>query len=113
ALARVTEAIVQPVGAVLPELPLLGDEAVAAPVLRPGRVFAVPGTQLLDCGLQLGASRDRLALPRGGCREAAARSARREILVRLLPRDPLDRPLDPHLPAELVPVEDERRARIG
>ena len=37
---------------------------------------------------------------------------RREVGVRLLTGDSLDPPLDPHLAAERIPVEEKRRARI-
>src|SRR5258706_15268725 len=45
--ARVEQPVVQPVGAALPELDLLGKEAIAAPARRPRRRLAMAGPRFL------------------------------------------------------------------
>src|SRR6185369_6235264 len=110
ARAREPDAFVQAVVAVLPELDRVRLEHVAAPSFGPGDL--VPGQEPLELGLELVAACDRLALPRGGGRCPRARGASRPVRVRLLLRKPSHRSLDPYLPTELPPVEDERRARV-
>src|SRR3954471_13545084 len=60
----VEEAVVQPVGAALPELDLHGRQAVAAPVRRTRRRVAVARFHLGHRVLQYGTRGDRLALRR-------------------------------------------------
>src|SRR5690606_40249448 len=63
AVGPVAQAVVQARRAALPELELGGHQAVAAPVLRARRLFAVLGADLLLARFQVGAAY-RLALAR-------------------------------------------------
>src|SRR5262249_33475876 len=59
-----------------------------------------------------GPALDHLALEGGPGAQPAAYRAGREVRLRLRLRDALDPALDAHLPALLVPVEDERRVGV-
>src|SRR5207244_12619129 len=86
---------------------------VAAPVLA-----AAPGAPLTRAGeleaavVDLPSIAGRRALLRRGGRQLGSPRPRREVGLRLLTGDSLDPPLDPHLAAERIPVEEKRRARI-
>src|SRR3989442_8638821 len=71
AAKRIKQAVVQPVGAALPELDALRNHAVAAPVRGPKGPLAMASTGFLHGGLQRGAVRHALALRRGPGGEAA------------------------------------------
>src|SRR5438876_780412 len=60
--SRIKQAVVQPVGATLPELDALRNHAVAAPVRGPKGALAMAFTGFLHGGLQRGALRHALAL---------------------------------------------------
>src|SRR5688500_5370190 len=78
--AAVAEAVVEAVGAALPELDHLGGEAVAAPEVGQGELAVrEAGGQLGDPPLQGGAVVDHPALGGGGRAELAARGARGEV----------------------------------
>src|SRR5438105_2940062 len=72
ARARVGDAIVQPAHAALPELEVVGDEAIAAPVRRARRRLAVLLPQRLPAFFEPAAALDRLALRRGPSADARA-----------------------------------------
>src|SRR5699024_11186745 len=106
--------VMQPVGAVLPELYHLRDQPEAGPMLGAGDRLAL-AEALLQC---LNALEERIAV-----RERAGLLARmraylahpragREIGVGLAVGDDLDRPPRPHLAAQRLPVHDHRRPRI-
>ena len=113
--ATVAQPIVQPVVALLPELEALGSEPEAAPVARERQLAGRRRASL--------SSATRPRAPRGSstiwlCGEASALSwlparAAAHVVGRLLGAHALDRPLDPHLPAERIPVEEQRGARVG
>src|SRR5579863_4994934 len=108
----VAEAVVEAVVAVLPELPRVSHDAIAAPRLRARWCRACELLLELRNPLLEGRARlERLALLRGERADLPAARARREVRVRLVLRQSLDRSLDPHLPAERRPVEEERSAR--
>src|SRR5205814_5567260 len=107
--ACVAKAIVQPVVAVLPELPGRGGEAEAAPRLRPRWLRA---GELRDAALELGPVVEHLTLSRDDRAEARAGGTGREVRVRLGVRDALDPTFDAHLTAEGIPVEEERSLRV-
>src|SRR5690606_23622092 len=95
------------------ELPGARRQALAAPPPGGGGVVArVGGVQLAHPRLELLAACDDLALRRGERAQAAAARARARVRLRLLARDARHRPLDAHLPAELLPVEEQRRLRV-
>src|SRR5436190_2121143 len=111
--AAVPEAVVGPALAVLPELPHLGHEPVAAPPLRPRHVAVrVLRLALGDAPLQLLPVGEHLALARRMRADPAAVRPRREVLVRFLRRHARDRAFDADLAPEGVPVDEERRARV-
>src|SRR5947208_12491832 len=111
AFAAVVKPVMEPVRAVLPELVRLGDEAKAAPARRP-RKLAATGLELGGGRFEGSATLDNAALRRHARADLRAARARGEVGVGLGLRDALDRPFDPHLPPERVPVEEERRARV-
>src|SRR5439155_22640034 len=110
ALAAIAQPVVEPVRAVLPELVALGRDSEAAPVRRPQDVAA---SRLERCHPRLEArtTLDHLALRRGARADLGAAGTRAEVRLRLGFLDALDGSLDPHLPPEGIPVEEERRAR--
>src|SRR6266849_6471974 len=113
AVPAVPEPVVQPVVAVLPELVRLGSEHEAAPDLRSwDHAFGVARPELLDPCLQLAAAGNDIALPRRRCRELGPVWPCSEVRVRVAGRHPGDDALDADLPAELVPVEAERRTWV-
>ena len=110
----IDEPVMQAERPVLPELDPLRDHPKARPEIRPlDLAEAELGGELGDALLQLEARGERPRLARRpGADPAAARPAL-EIGVRLGAVDRLDRPLDAHLALERLPVEQQRRARIG
>src|SRR5436190_12774527 len=112
--AAVAKAVVQAVLAVLPELPDLGHEPVAAPVVRQRRVgVGVARRQLGDPTLERLATLDQLALRRGERADLTGAGPAADIALGLLPRGGSHRSLDPHLAAERLPMEEHRGARVG
>src|SRR3989449_9068858 len=87
--SRIKQAVVQPVGAALPELDALRNHAVAAPVRGPKGALAMAFTGFLHGGLQRGAVRHALALRRGPGGEAGAPPAGRQGRGRVLRAPPL------------------------
>src|SRR5439155_17594521 len=86
----------------------------AARVPRPRRVFISEARAKLHDGLlELLPTGDDLALPGDARRQPGALRPRGEVGVRLDGIEPLGGALDPRLPAQVVPVEAERRARIS
>src|SRR5690348_10424780 len=110
ALAAIGEAVVQPVVAVLPELPRVGHEPEPAPPLRPCRLALV--AQLRHPAFEPFPRLDRPALRRGERRQPSAERARAKVGIRLGLLHPRDGAFDPHLPAERLPVEEQGRPRV-
>src|ERR1700704_6320206 len=108
-VARVAEAIVQPVVPVLPELPGLGNDAKTAPGLRP---LDIRFCEFRCATFQLCSVAEDCALARRPCSGARACRRSRKIRVRLLRGNALNGAFDAHLATERVPVEEQRRVRI-
>src|SRR5271157_864431 len=110
----VPQPVVQPAGPPLPELEDRGDDAVSAPVLGAGNL-AVVILQLEDtnAGFQDLAIGNHLALARGPSAQPGAGRPALEVGVGFLDPDPRDRPFEPNLPLQIVPVENQRRVRVG
>ena len=110
----VAQTVVQAVGAALPEFERVGDEAIAAPVGRPGdglvgmAAFGFAVLRFEDV-----AARDHLALGRGPGADAGAPGPALEIAVGFLGGDAFDSSFDAHLALELVPEEDEGGVGVG
>ena len=84
ALAAVDEAVVQAVGAALPELDLDRDHAVAAPVRRARNLaLAIVGLDLREAAVEVAAAGDDRALIRGPGADLAAARPRRKVRVAL------------------------------
>src|ERR1051326_9297438 len=98
ALTAIGEAVVQPVVAVLPELPRVGHEPEPSPPLRPCRLALV--AELDHAAFEPLPRLDRPALRRGERRQPSAEGARAEVRIRLRLLHPCDGAFDPHLPAE-------------
>src|SRR5438445_6757291 len=109
AAKRIKQAVVQPVGAALPELDALRNHAVAAPVRRPGRALAMAPAGLFHGGLQRGAARHALALRRGPGGEPGAERPGGEVGVRFPGAQLLDAALDADLPLQVRPEEHQAR----
>src|SRR6266513_707046 len=107
--SRIKQAVVQPVGAALPELDALRRHAVAAPVRRPGRALAMALTGFFHGDLQRGAVWHALALRRGPGREPGAQRPGRKVCVRFLGAHLLDAALDADLPLQVRPEEHQAR----
>ena len=111
--APVDEPVVQAVLAALPELDALQLHAVPAPERWSGyRGAPVLGFELVQPALKLLPARYGPTLFGGPGPELAAAGSAPEVGVRLFGRDLASEALDPDLPLELAPVEDER-ARGG
>src|SRR5438105_15936153 len=98
----------QPARAALPELEAAGAQAVAAPVRRARDVavgVAIPERLLLP--LQVVARGDRLALRRDGRSDAGIGRAAVEIVVGFGLRRSRHLSLDPHLPLQFGPEEQQ------
>ena len=102
----------QPRLASLPELPGVGHQPVATPVLRTRRVQPEPGRHLGDVLHQDAPIGDHLGLRRRPCPDPGIERPHREVGVRLGRVDLLDTPLNAHHPLQLDPVELQRRARV-
>ena len=99
--------------AVLPELPGVRLDAVAAPVLAHRQLGAgVLAVELLDAPLEPLAVGHRPALRRRERAELAGARAAARVGLALGPVDARDRALDPHLAAERGPVEEEGGVRV-
>src|SRR6185436_11056448 len=96
-------AVVQAVGAALPQLDGVGPQAVAAPVVRPRDVAREPPVHLPHSLLELLAVPDHRALGRRPRAELGAARAGGEVGVRLLGGQPLDRALEPGGAVERLP----------
>src|SRR5438128_6468910 len=107
ALAREEEAVVQAVGASLPELDALGDHAVAAPLRRARRFVTVLFSHLLHRRFEDCSGGNPLALLRCPRGKARAQGPRGEIRVRLGGAHLFHRALDAHLALELRPLEHQ------
>src|SRR5437764_12400696 len=79
--APIAQAVVQPVGASLPELELAREHAVPAPMRRARRGIAVAAARLFHGPLEDGAIRHFVALRRRPCGKARAERPAREIGV--------------------------------
>src|SRR6266513_2060074 len=75
--------------------------------------MTVADRELLDSRLERFAMRNRAALGRSDGAETARDRARIEVGIRLLGRHALEAAFDPHLAAQRVPVEHQRRVGIG
>src|SRR6185437_12701424 len=112
-IAGVGDAVVQAAQAPLPELEVLGHQAVAAPVGRACGLLAMLAGEARPALLEPGAALDRLALRRGPGADARAERARVVVGGRLRAAHALDRPLDAHLALELLPEERDGGGGIG
>ena len=103
----------QSVLAMHPELERLRDDSVPAPEVRQ-RDRAVPESRfgLRVAGVELRPARQWLGLRRHPRRDPASSRSTLPVGGGNLGLDLFDAPLDPHLPSELRPVEDERRVRV-
>jgi hypothetical protein len=91
---------------VLPELPRLRLDAVAAPVLAHGQIrVGVLAVELFHPPLEPLAIGHRLALGRGERAQLALARATAGVRLALGPLNACDRSLDPDLAAERRPVE--------
>src|SRR5438874_461474 len=100
-LTRIEQAIVQPVGAPLPEFETLGPEAITAPVCGARRCVAMASARRFHGALERSAIRNALALRRGPCGEACAERSSGEVSVGLRRRNALDCAVDAQLALEL------------
>src|SRR5581483_6222154 len=103
----VPKAVVEPIEAMLPELPHGGPEPEAAPALGSRYVLAGACAELRRGPLELLATLDDLALRRDRRRQTRPDRPRPEVRVGLAVAHPLHRPLGARLAPELVPVEDQ------
>ena len=113
ALSQVVLAVVEAVGAALPELDRGRAQEVAAPVVRPRHRVAVLAVELgepLVEHLAAGDHRPLLRRPRAEPRAAAAGG---EVGVGLAGGQPLDRPLGAQLALQDRPPQRERGDRVG
>src|SRR5271166_3563645 len=112
--ASIPQPVVQPAGSALPELDGRGDDAVSAPVLGAGNlavgILELEGTNACFQDLAIG---NHLALARCPGAQPRAGRAALEVGVGFLDRGPHDRPFDPNLPLQIVPVENQGRVRVG
>jgi hypothetical protein len=108
-VALVQETVVETILAVLSELVAIRLDPVAAPPLRTRRI----GGERLDGVLELGPVRERPALPRRNRPESAPDRPGGEVRVGFRGGDAFDRAVDPDLAARILPVEEQRCARIG
>ena len=109
----VAEAVVKTAVAVLPELPRVRHDEVAAP--RRGRgTGPSPSSRSTSASRSSRTSRDSSGSLCADATRSDLRAARagREVGVRLLLPQPHDVALDAHLATERRPVEEERRARV-
>src|SRR4029450_4887898 len=111
--ASVAEAVVEAVGAALPELDDLVGQAVAAPETGQGELAVLPGGHLGHAPLQDGPAVDHPALGGGGRAELAARRARVEVGLALGPGGGGDPALDADLAFQLAPPEHQGGQRVG
>src|SRR2546425_12568551 len=109
AAKRIKQAVVQPVGAALPELDALRNHAVAAPVRGPKGALAMASTGFLHGGLQRGAVRHALALRRGPGGEAGAPRPGRKERGRFLGAQPLHAALHAGPPPPRLPDDNPPR----
>src|SRR5262245_45632338 len=94
----VLQPVVQAVGPPLPELELVRDHTVTAPPLGPGDGLAVHLACHVEARLERLAAFDRIALPR------------RVVGIGFFGSDLLDGAVDPHLPLEGRPEEEQAGA---
>ena len=114
-VATIANPIVQPRGATLPELDGVGSEAISAPMRRTrhgAAVVAIARLHLGEAGLQRRAPPDGLALRRRPRSELRRARTAREIVGRFGGVERRREALDPHLPLELGPEEEQRRGGI-
>src|ERR1044071_1795254 len=111
AALHVSQPIVQAALAPLPELELVGDDAIAAPPVgtRHGAV-PVGALDAIEDVLEHLAALDRFALLRSIDAQTAVERTRREVRVRLGGTDALDGSVDPHLTLERAPEEQRAGA---
>src|SRR2546423_11233293 len=95
-LARIKKPVVQPVGAALPELDPLGNDAVPAPVGRAWRRVAIAAARLVHLPLERFPRSHHFALL--GCRrrKACAEGPRGEIVIGFAGADFFHRAFDAH-----------------
>src|SRR5690606_4916395 len=112
-LAAIVEPIVEPAGALDPELQRVDPEPVAAPERRPASIRGFPlGRPPLCAAAELYRTGERSALLADPRVHAARERPRREVRIALCGRRPDDRPFEPELPAEPLPVQHAGRTRV-
>src|SRR4051812_3583352 len=110
AVTQEQPALVQPVWPVGPEFKALGAEAVARPARRPRHVADRKALHRGgEAALQLDARGEGPRLVGGPGAELGLAAACREIIVGLDRIDRSDRPLDPNLAAQRLPMKQKRR----
>src|SRR5882672_12076135 len=115
AVAGKQHAVVQPKRPFLPELDPCRLEPKAGPVRRPWHralLGKLPGVRR-ETALQHLAVGQRLGLVGGPGADLAVARPAREIGLRLLLGNRHDSALDPDLPRQRLPVEAQRRPRVG
>ena len=111
-LAR-SQAVVQPALAPLPELPLIGLEAVATPVRRARRHQHELRAVLGGVGHQHAPARDHLALRAGPGADARIERAAGKVFVAFFVTDLFHKALDAHHTLQLHPVELQRHIGVA
>src|SRR6187401_693868 len=109
-LFHVAQAIVETTGTSLPELELLGHDAIPAPPRRPRHAVAVLLSRDREARFERLAAVDHLALSRGIDTPAALHWARREVGVGFFRTHLLGAAVDAHLPLERAPVKHQAAA---
>src|SRR4051812_23211900 len=109
---RIDKAVVQPVGASLPEFNFVRNHAIAPPLRRTGRFLAVAAFRIFERLLQDGAVLHSLALRRSPGGEPRTQRPRGEVRVGIGGADFLDPPFNAYLSLELGPHEHEARGAI-
>src|SRR5262250_1058531 len=98
----------QPAAPALPELEMVRQHAITAPMRRTRRALAVLVGEGSPARLEPRAVLDRPALRRSPCADARAQRPRSEIRFALLGGHFFHGSFDPHLALELLPQERER-----
>ena len=113
AFLAIAQAVVQAALAALPELPLIGLEAVATPVRRARRHQHELRAKLGGIGHQHAAARDHLALRAGPGANARIQRTAGKVFVAFGVAHFFDNALDAHHAFQLYPVELQRHIGVA